>query len=78
MMTLSATLRAVCMSCVDDQASHLMVAAGAQDQFVDDVAHDRVQAGGRLIVEHEFGVQNQGPGQADPLAHAARKLRRLF
>ena len=50
--------------------------AGADDQLVDDVAHDRVEAGGRLVVEQHFGVHGQRPGQADALPHAAGKLGR--
>ena len=40
--------------------------------------HDRVEAGRRLVVEHDLRVEGQRPGQADPLPHAARQLGRLL
>ena len=61
-----------------DDARHRVAAAGAQNQFVDHVAHDRVQAGRRLVVEHDLRLQGQGPGQADAFPHAAGKLGRLL
>src|SRR5262249_9602051 len=38
----------------DDDAGGLLGPLGLEDQLVDHVAHDRVQAGGRLVVEHDF------------------------
>ena len=57
-----------------DDAGRLLGALGLEDQLVDDVAHDRVEPGGRLVVEHDLGVERQGPGQADALAQAAGEL----
>ncbi len=46
------------------------------DQIVDDVAHDGVEAGGRLVEENDLGLGGDGAGEADALAHAAGKLGR--
>ncbi len=62
----------------DHDAGHRIARSGAQDQLVDHVAHDRVEAGGGLVVEHHFGIHGQGPGQADAFAHAAGQFRRLL
>ena len=61
-----------------DDARHRMVLPRAEDQLVDHVAHDRVQPGGRLVVEHDLRLQGQRPGQAHALPHAAGKLGRLL
>ena len=62
----------------DDHAGRLLGLLGLEDQLVDHVAHDRVEPGGRLVVEHHLGVERQGPGQADPLPLAAGELGRLL
>ena len=59
-------------------AGDRMLLPRAEDQFVDHVAHDRVEPGGRLVVEHDFRLQGQRPGQPHPLPHAAGKLGRLL
>ena len=46
------------------------------DQPVDHRAHDRVEAGGRLVEEQDVGLGGDGAGQADALLHAAGELRR--
>ena len=51
---------------------------GLQDQFVDDIAHNRIETGRRFVVKHHLGVENQGAGQPDPLFHAAGQFRRHF
>ena len=78
MITRSATLRGRVHVVRHDDAGHRVLLARPQDQLVDHVAHDRVQPGGRLVVEHQLGVQGQGPGQAHALAHAAGQLGRLL
>src|SRR5579885_1595311 len=45
-------------------AGHRVTPPRLQDQLVDDVSHDRVEAGGRLVVEHDLGVEGQRPRQA--------------
>ena len=72
----SATFWAVFMSCVTTMLVTGLLLARADDQLVDDVAHDRVEAGGRLVVEQHLGVHGQRPGQADALPHAAGELGR--
>ncbi len=62
----------------DDDAGHRIALADLQDQFVDDVGHDRVEAGGRLVVQHDFGIECQGAGQAYAFLHAAGELSGFF
>ena len=59
-------------------AGDRMMLARAEDQLVDHVAHDRVEPGGGLVVEHDLGLHRQGAGQSDPFSHAAGKLGRLL
>ena len=61
-----------------DDAGDGVMLPGADDQFVDHVAHDRVQPGGRLVVEHDLGFHRQRAGQPDALPHAARQFGRLL
>jgi hypothetical protein len=46
------------------------------DEIVDDVGHDRVEAGRGLVEEDDLGVGGDGAGEADALLHAARQLGR--
>ena len=57
-----------------DDAGGLLGPLRLEDQLVDHVAHDRVEPGGRLVVEHDLGVERQRPGQADALPLAAGEL----
>ena len=45
------------------------------DEVVDGIRHDGINAGRRLIVENDLGVHAERPGQPDPFAHPARELR---
>ena len=47
------------------------------DQLVDDVRRDRVEPGGRLVVEDVLRVHRDRARQPDALAHAARQRGRL-
>ena len=47
------------------------------DQIVDDVGHDRIETGGRLVEEDDLRIGRDGARQADALLHAARKLGRI-
>src|SRR6185295_4298951 len=47
------------------------------DEIVDDVGHDRVEAGRRLVEEDDLGIGGNGAGETHPLLHAARQLRRV-
>ena len=57
-----------------DDAGRLHRFLGLEDQLVDHVAHDRVQTGRRLVVEHHFRADRQGPRQPDALALASGQL----
>ena len=59
-------------------AGHRPLLPRLQDQLVDHIGHDRIEPGGRLVVEHHLGVEGQGAGQADALLHAAGQLGRLL
>src|SRR5262249_4953809 len=61
-----------------DHPGRLLGPLGLEDQLVDHVAHDRVETGGRLVVEHDFRADGQRPGQPDALPLAAGELGRLL
>ncbi len=61
-----------------DNPGRLLGLRGLEDQLVDHVAHDRVEAGRRLVVEHDLGVQGERSRHPDPLPLAAGKLGRLL
>ena len=44
------------------------------DQVIDDVRHNGVEAGGRFVEEYNLGIRGDGAGQADTLLHAARQF----
>src|SRR5260221_5577829 len=46
------------------------------DQLVDDIGHDRVEPGGRLVEKDDLGLGGDGAGEGDALLHAARQLGR--
>src|SRR6185436_11609606 len=48
------------------------------DQMMDGVDEDRIEPGRRLVEEDHLGLGDQGPRDGDPLAHAARDLRRVL
>ena len=56
---------------------HPEMAIEVEDQLGDGLAGDRVEAGGRLVVEHDLRLEGEGSGHRDPLAHAAGQLGRL-
>jgi hypothetical protein len=62
----------------DDHTRHRVELLRLQDQLVDDITHDRVEAGRRFVVEHHLGVEYQRPGQPNPFLHAARQFRRVL
>ena len=49
----------------------------AEDLVLHVAADQRVEGAERLVEEHDLGVDGEGPGQADPLLHAARQLVRV-
>ena len=55
----------------DRQRSRAEALDRLDDQFVDDVGHDRVEAGRRLVEEDDFRVGGDGAGKAHPLLHPA-------
>ena len=52
------------------------IADAFHDQVVDDVGHDRVEAGGRLVEEDDLRLAGDGSGERHALLHAARQFRR--
>ena len=58
----------------DRQGSGAKLLDAAADQIVDDIGHDRIEAGGRLVEEDDLGLAGDCPGEADALLHAAREL----
>ena len=48
--------------------------AEADDQVAHDADTDRVEAGGRLVVEHDLGLKNDRASQPDPLLLSAGKF----
>ncbi len=49
-----------------------------QDQVVNGVDENGVEARGRLVEEDDLGLVDEGPGDRHALAHAARDLRRVL
>jgi hypothetical protein len=60
----------------DDDAGQAKAVVEALDQAHDHPAGDRVQAGQRLVVDHQRRVQGQRAGQGHAPGHAAGKLAR--
>jgi hypothetical protein len=59
----------------DDHTGHVKVALQPQDQLVDNVSAYGIQPRSRLVVQHHFGIQGDGPGQGDTLSLAPGELR---
>src|SRR5262245_9181597 len=55
---------------------HVPLLLEAADQLADRVRRERVEAGRRLVVDHDLGLERDRAGQADALLHAARQLAR--
>src|SRR5438309_479888 len=60
----------------DDDLRRAAIGADAADEFADLLRQDRVEVGGRLVVEDQLGVDRQRPGDRHALAHPARELAR--
>ena len=73
----SAILRAAGHVVGDRERGGAEALDAVDDQIVDDVGHDRVEAGGRLVEEDDLGIGGDGAGEAHPLLHAARQLGRI-
>ena len=58
-----------------DDSGRLLRLLGLEDQLVDHVAHDRVEPGGGLVVEHDLRVRAPGPGPARRASAARRRAR---
>src|SRR5438128_96495 len=50
--------------------------ARMDDDHVDSLGRDRIQPGGRFVIEHDLGIANDGARKSDALAHAAGQLGR--
>ena len=55
---------------------HAEFALHIENEVVDDVARDGVQTRRRFIVKEDFGIEGDGAGQGDALAHTAGKFGR--
>src|SRR3954468_2008715 len=62
----------------DHHARDAELLARSDDHLVDALGGERVEAGGRLVVEDDLRLPDDGAGQAHPLAHAAGELGREF
>src|SRR3989442_664390 len=60
----------------DDDLRRAAIGADAADEFADLLRQDRVEVGGRLVVEDQLGVDRQRAGDRRALAHPARELAR--
>ena len=58
----------------DDQERRVDLGVQVDDQLVQERRTHRVEAGVRLVEEHDLGVEHQRAGQAGALAHAAGDL----
>ena len=74
--TRSPTSRASRMIVGDDDGRRAELVAGVPRIRLEIVAEvTGIEAGGRLVVEHDLGLQNQGAGERDPFLHAAGQSR---
>ena len=71
-----AILRALAYVVGDRQGGGAQLVDALDDQFVDDVAHDRVEPGGRLVEEDDLGLGGDGTGERHAFLHAPRELGR--
>ena len=71
----SAILRALAMSWVIESAVAPRSLDAVDDQVVDDVGHDRVEAGGRLVEEDDLGLGGDRAGEARRASACRRRAR---
>ena len=62
----------------DDHAGDAKLLVQVDDELIDLGTGHRVQAGRRLVVKEDLGIQRQRAGKAGPLFHPAGKLRGHF
>src|SRR5207302_21366 len=62
----------------DDDGGDIQAVPHAQDKLVDAVGDNRVETGGRFIVEDDLGLINDGASKAHAFAHAAGQFGGLF
>ncbi len=60
----------------DDDAGDRPQPACLQDQIIDYIRHDRIETGGRFVIEHHFRLERERSRQSHPLFHPARQFRR--
>src|SRR6266446_5506366 len=60
----------------DDDLRGAASAADTGDQLPDLLGEDRIQIRRRLVIEDQLGIDGEGAGDGDPLAHAAGELAR--
>ena len=58
----------------DDDRGHPHIPLEHIDEIVDGVRPDGIEPGRGLVVEHDFGLIGDGPGQSDALLHPAAEL----
>jgi hypothetical protein len=56
------------------EARDPQLALHAQDEVVDDARRHGIQPRGRFVIQEDFRLERQGPGQGEPFFHAARKF----
>ncbi|MNE02026.1 hypothetical protein D3C80_944870 [compost metagenome] len=61
----------------DHEDRQIQIVRQVADQLVEGGGADGIQPRRRLVQEDQLGVQRQGAGQADALAHPPRQFRRL-
>ena len=55
----------------DDDGCDMKFVVEFEDEFVDDVGTDGIEARGGLVVEDDLRVKSDGPRQGDAFSHAA-------
>src|SRR5687767_13590024 len=61
----------------DGKGGGAQVVHALLDQLVDDLAHDRIEAGGRLVEKDDLRLGRDGTGQGHALLHAAGQFSRI-
>ena len=61
----------------DDESGHAQI-AGAHHELVHDGGGDRIEPGGRLVIQNVARLERDGPRDADALPHSAAELGRVL
>ena len=61
-----------------DDAGHAETLLQSADQTIDGIGNDRIESGGRLVIENTRWLTNDGAREANALFHSAAQIDRHF